>query len=535
MDGMMTRRELVGKTAALAAFGAACTLLPVGCSSSGSDSGSSEDDEEESSASGEKSFVYGTTGYGVEMDDEGMDPHSAYSGWSCVRYGVGETLFRFSDSMEPEPWLATSYEFTDDTHCTIELREGVCFSSGREMDAEAVKECLEDLVAVHDRAAGDLEIASIEADGYTLTIETSEPNPALINYLSDPYGAIVDMQAEVGEDESIGTGPYVATSISDTEVALSKNENYWNGTPALDSVVVRSITDGDTLTYALQSGEIDATYGLPYASYELFEDEDSYNIASCDTSRTFFCQMNFASEIMQDDAVREAIALGVDKEGFVETLLNGRGVAAVGPFTAEMAFGDETVTAETYDPDLACEVLEEAGWVDSDGDGVREKDGQTLSIRWLTYPGRMELPLLAEYAQSTLGEIGFDVEVNSTENHIDERADTSAWDVYASAFVTAPTGDGAYFFTTECLADSTKNYGGYENEELEELAAQLQDEFDSDARAELLTQMQQIILDDHAYLFVSHLTMGIVSRAGVSGIEPHPCDYYEITVDLDVD
>ena len=56
---------------------------------------------------GEKTFVYGTTGYGVQMDDTGLNPHSAYSGWSAVRYGVGETLFKFSDAMEAEPWLAT--------------------------------------------------------------------------------------------------------------------------------------------------------------------------------------------------------------------------------------------------------------------------------------------------------------------------------------------------------------------------------------------------------------------------------------------
>ena len=529
MEGLMTRRRMVGGTIALAACGAAGMLLPAGCSSSGGDSGSGEAD------GGTKRFVFGTTGYGVEMDDAGMDPHEAYSGWSCVRYGVGETLFRFSDEMEPEPWLAESYEFTDETHCVIELREGVRFSSGRDLDAEAVKECLEDLVAVHERAAEDLKIASIEAEGTTLTIETSEPKPALINYLSDPYGAIVDMQAEVGEGDSAGTGPYIATSISDTEVSLTKNEDYWNGTPQVDELVVRSITDGDTLTAALQSGEVDASYGLPYASYELFEDEDAYTIGSCDTTRSFYCQMNCASEIMQDDAVRKAIALGIDKEGFVETLLNGRGVPAVGAYTEEMAFGDETVVAEVYDPEAAMQVLEDAGWTDSDGDGVREKDGQRLSIRWLTYPGRMELPLLAESAQATLGEIGFDVEVNSTENHIEEREDTSAWDVYASAMVTAPTGDGEYFFTSCCLADSSHNYGGYENEELEELAAQLQEEFDADARADLVSQMQQIILDDHAYVFASHLTMGIVARAGVSGIEPHPCDYYEITVDLDVD
>lgn len=478
--------------------------------------------------------MYGTTGYGVEMDDASLNPHSAYSGWSAVRYGVGETLFKFNDNMEPEPWLATSYEFVDDTHCKIVLRDGVTFSSGRAMDGEAVKECLDDLIATHDRAPRDTKITDIVADGNTITIETSEPCPALINYLCDPYGAIIDMQAGVTSDNNVsGTGPYVADSVSDVEISLHKNENYWNGTPKVDHVIVRSITDGDTLTSALQSGEIDASYGLPYASYQLFENS-RYTISDCSTSRVFFGQMNYSSTIIQDDAVRKAIAMGIDKEGFVNTLLNGRGEVATGAFPNSFSFGGQTVTTETYDPEGAKAVLEAAGWVDSDGDGVREKDGQKLTIRWLTYPGRMELPLLAESAQATLGAIGFDVQVNSTANHADIRKQKDAWDVYVSAMVTAPTGDPEYFFTTECMDASTKNFGNYHSDRLESLENQLHTTFDVAERSRLATQMQQTILDDNGYFFTSFLTMGIVADSDVSGLETHPCDYYEITVDLDV-
>lgn len=500
----------------------ACAILLVGC-------GSSESQDEG------KTFVYGTTGYGVEMDDAGLNPHDAYSGWSAVRYGVGETLFKFSDDMQPEPWLAESYEFTDDTHCRITLRDGITFTSGRALDGQAVKECLDDLIANHQRAAADLKISSIEASGNTVTITTSQPCPSLINYLCDPYGAIIDMQAGISSDGNVsGTGPYTATAVSDTEITLTKNENYWDGEPKLDKIVVRSITDGDTLTTALQSGEIDAAYGMPYASYELFSDESNYTIASCDTTRTFFGQVNSQSPIMQDEAVRQALAMGIDKEGFISTLLNNRGVAAVGPFSANLTFGDSTVTSVSYDPDQAKQILEQDGWVDSDGDGIREKNGKTLTIRWLTYPGRMELPLLAESAQATLKDIGFDIQVNSTANHTEIRKDLSAWDVYVSALVTAPTGDPEYFFSASCLTDAAANYGMYSNPDLDALAQQLHTTFDSDERAALATQMQQMILDDYSYFFASHLTMGIVSKAGVSGIEPHPCDYYEITADLDV-
>lgn len=481
-----------------------------------------------SSSSGKKTFVYGTTGYGIDMLDNGTNPHDGYMGWSALRYGVGETLFKFSDAMTPEPWLATAYEFVDDTHVKITLRDDVTFSSGRKMDGAAVKECLDDLIAVHDRAPGDLKIKEITADGQTITIETDGPTPALINYLCDPYGCIIDMQVPEKDSIVVGTGPFIAVKVTDDQMDLVKNENYWGGEVKTDELTVKGFTDGNTLTAGLQSGEIDATYGLPYSSYPLFENNSAYTIDYCETSRQFFGKMNYNSPKM-DEAVRKAISMGIDKEGFVTALLEGHGATSVGPFPASFEFGDSTVTADSYDPEGAKKLLDDAGWTVG-SDGIREKDGQKLSINWLTYSGRMELPLLAESAQATLKDIGIDVQINIAENH-KELWKNGDFDIYVSAMVTAPTGDPEYFFTTHALKDSASNYEGYNNDKLNELAATLHTTFDESERAKIATEMSQIILDDHYMVFASHLQMGIVKAAGVTGIEPHPCDYYEITAD----
>lgn len=435
--------------------------------------------------------------------------------------------------MEIEPWLATDYELVDELTWKITLREGVTFTSGRALDGQAVKECLEHLVEVHDRARGDLMIDTITADGMTVTIKTSEPKPTLLNYLSDPYGCIIDMEAGITEDGIVAaTGPYIATSlISGEEVNLVKNENYWNGTPGFDEITVLTISDGDTLTMALQSGEIDGAYGMPYASYPLFESED-YTFSGCATSRAFFAHMNFESEVIQDPAVRQAIAMGIDKERFVTDLLDGNGYPAVGVYPDNFTFGGDAVTAKEYDPDGARSVLEAAGWVDTDGDGYREKDGQKLTIRWLTYPSRQELPLLAESVQATLKDIGIEVVINCTADHNSIRVDPTAWDIYASAMVTAPTGDPAYFFTTHCLDSSAVNNGHYHSDKLEALAAELSMTFDTDRRGELAVEMQQTLLDDDAFIFCSHLKMSMISQSDVTGLVAHPCDFYEITVDL---
>lgn len=479
-------------------------------------------------------FIYGTTAYGPEMGNAGLNPHENYSGWSTVRYGVGETLFKFTDTMELEPWLAVGYEQLDDYTVKIELRDNVYFSSGRKLDAQAVKECFEHLIEVNDRAPGDLKISGIEADDMSVTIVSSEKVPALLNYLSDPYGAVIDMEYGITEDRNVsGTGPFIAVEVDDNQIKLVKNENYWGGEVKTDEVIVKAITDGDTLTMALQSGEIDASQGLPYASLSLFKDNEDYNISTSDTSRTFFATMNYETESLQDINVRKAIAMGIDKESFTDILLQGNGTKAEGPFPKSFTFGDNEVSTLQYNPKEAVRLLEKAGYTDTDGDGYADKEGKRLTLRWLTYPGRQELPILAEAAQAGLKEIGVELIVNSTANHGDF-IENGEWDIYASAFVTAPTGDPAYFFTTHALETSAKNRGKYFNERLETLAEELSEEFDAQKRSDIAVEMEQIILDDQAFIFASHLKMSFVMKSYVTGFEAHPSDYYELSSGLDI-
>ena len=483
----------------------------------------------ETPAKTEKVFRYGTTAYGIATENAGMDVHESYQGWSAIRYGVGETLFKFNGAMQPEPWLAQKYEFLDDYTVKITLRDDVYFTNGNKMTGNAVKSCLLDLLARHNRAKGDLAITGITAEGQTVTMTSANKVPVLINYLCDPYGCIVDMS---GGNIS-GTGPYMVQSLTQKEVVLVPNKNYWGGEPKLDKIIVSSITDGNTLALALQNGEIDAAQGLPYASLALFKDNPTYKISTDDTSRTFQAAFNFNTPALKDERIRRAIALCMDRDTFARVQLLGNGVAAASPFPPYLPFGGNKVKSPGYDIEQAKTLLATAGWTDTDGDGYVDKNGVPLTLRWLTYTARQELPLLAEAAQSWLKQAGIRLEINATDGYNDylRRGD---WDIYAKAFVTAPTGDAQYYFTAHALADSAYNNGGYRSDAVENLVQQLRGEFDPAKRSELAVQISQQLLDDSAFIYIAHLKMPLVMKTGVQNFAAHPCDYYEVTKDLTV-
>lgn len=471
------------------------------------------------------SVTMGTKEYGTT----GLDPHKQYEGWYAVRFGICETLFKFTDSLEIEPWLAESYKYLDETHVEIKLRENVKFSNGKKMDSAAVKACFDEMLEKQERAKGDTKIKEIKTDGdYKIIIETSEPTPMLINYLSDPYGSIIDVSEPSTENGiRIGTGPYIVKKYTDSEIHLEKNENYRNNNIKINNFTVKKFNDGTSLTNALEAGTIDVATGLPYSSYELFDGKENYNILTTETTRQFYMKMNFNKEIIQDDTVRKAIAMGVDKEGFVESLLLGHGEVSKGPFPKRLSYGDDNVTTPTYDPEAAKNLLEEAGWTDINGDGVREKDGKELKLKLLTYPMRTELPLLAESAQATLKDIGINIDINSTENYSEIRK-SGDYDILLYSAVTAPTGDSDYFFRANSITGASDNLEGYSNPKIDRLQKELHTEFDEKKRKDITVEMTQTVMDDNAYVFVSHIELGVIAKKGIKGIAPHPCDYYYI-------
>ncbi len=150
----------------------------VGCGGNKAEQKTAESRKSSTADTRKTSFVFGDTTFNPENEEPDVNPHNTYSGWACIRYGIGETLFNYSDTMEIEPWLAESYENPDELTWVIHAAGGRhLFQRTGKLDGQAVKECLEHLVEVHERAKGDLMIDTITADGQTVTIKTTEPRP----------------------------------------------------------------------------------------------------------------------------------------------------------------------------------------------------------------------------------------------------------------------------------------------------------------------------------------------------------------------
>ena len=459
-----------------------------------------------------------------------MDPAIKYEGWVTIRNGVAETLFKLDDAMEAQPFLAESFTLSDDKLTyEIKIKDGITFQNGKACDAEAVMKSLQRTMDLNDRAPGDLKIASMEADGQTLKITTSEPNPAFINNLTDPYACIID--AESGEDfetKPIGTGPYMVEKYEeDKQTTYVPYDDYWQGKPGLSKLEVIAIADKDTMVASMQSGDIDMAYGMSYEGQQMLKDNPNYKLLTVATSRVYKVYHNLNNKHLQNANVRKAINMLIDKDTYGSVVMNGFGEPAVGAFPENTVYG-ENLKATEFDVEGAKKLLADEGYADTNGNGTLDKDGEELTLRIVTYSSRAELPMLSEAMQEQFRQVGIDSSINVLESS-SETLKKDEFELAPYAFVTMPTGDPSSYIHSVFATDGVNNFSHYSNPEVDALIKELDAEFDTDKRGEITRKIVQHVLDDDAMCFMDRLKMSIVTTDKVTGVTPHPSDYYQIT------
>lgn len=470
-----------------------------------------------------------------------LDPAVNYNGWVTSRLGVGEALVKLNDDLEIEGCIADTWKNVDETTWEFHIRDGVAFSNGTAVTAEAVKASLERAVAANDRAAEYLKINSMEADGQTLTIRTSEPNAALLNNMCEPVFDIVDttQSDDTIKNAPVCTGPYVVDQfVSEQSVELKKNEKYWGGEVGLDTISVTQIADSDARAMSIQSGEIDITNTIDNTSVTMFSDTSKYNVSSIISPRVNVAYMNNAeSSPLSDIELRKAVSCAVDRESYAGLI---GGSAAHSAYSDATPFGNETITAFSYDTAKAEEILDKAGYADTNGDGYREKtDGLELKLRYLQSAdhGSSDSAILATAVQSDLKKVGINMEILAVENLSDYQT-KGDFDFYTGNDNSAPTGDPQVWLETMYTGLGTsgkKNLTGFKDDRIDEIVNKFKSTFDTEERYKLAAEASQILNDDAANLFLTNSYLNMVSAAKVKNAVQPVADFYFITKDITVE
>ena len=231
---------------------------------------------------------------------------------------------------------------------------------------------------------------------------------------------------------------------------------------------------------------------------------------------------------LSDKALRQALLRGLDKETYCNTLLEGGATAGKAPVPPTLDFGfDDLKDENSYDPDSAKKILDEAGYKDVDGDGfVETPDGDPLVLDFVIYTSRAELGVYAQAAQASLKEIGINVNLNtvSYETLLDMR-DSGQYDLLIWNVLVANTGDPENYLRENWYSSSANNTAGYNNPEVDKLLDELAQTFDEDKRKDLIIDIQQDIMDDAATVFFGYETTYLFSNKKVTGVKMYPMDY----------
>ncbi|MCB8818225.1 ABC transporter substrate-binding protein [Desulfosporosinus shakirovi] len=414
-----------------------------------------------------------------------LDPRIDYTAGVPVSMGVCETLFKLNnETLKVEPHLADTYTHPDEYTWEITLRDGISFTSGEPLTAEAAKAALEYSLAGIERLDKILDLKSLEAEGQVLTIKTNSPAATLPSLLTDASTIIYDTKA--GSDyarQIVGTGPYILESMDDEgNCELVKNKAYWQGEPAADLVHTKWITNGNALALALQSGELDYAEIAP-ADMPLFENKADYQVTGYDSHRTYFLFLNPENTFTTDPALRKALCYSIDRDSYIASIFNGNGTKTTACFPAWSGFSAD-ISAEDYDLEKAKQILSVAGYQDSNGDGNLEKDGKEVSLSLMTYAGNPEFPVLCEVIQDQLATLGIHSEIVVSDGIVNDLKKGN-WNIATYGYNTLSLGDSYNFLQPVFYTDAFSNFTHFSNPQVDALLDEMKETADMEKRKEL--------------------------------------------------
>ena len=453
------------------------------------------------------------------------------------RAGVTETLIKIDFDGQVKPYLAQSWNLRDDSAWEFKLREDVSFHDGAPLTGQSVVEALSYLHGVPNPPRGFTSdtLESVEAvESHTVVIRSGTLDVLLPTRLAGPTTAILADGAYDSRGDgppspvSAGTGPFVVEDkISIESLAVARNEDYWNGMAAIDEGEVLYVSDGLVRSAMLETGEADFVRHLPVSQLPLFEDSTEFVVHRDQQPRTVTLYINNRKGPFSDVNVRKAAQHAVDRQAIVDSVLEGVGEPAVGPFAPAEAWVNSGLAPYEFDPQASKDLLAEAGY----GEGE-------LKVSIWTYPSRAEFPAMSVAIHEMLNEGGFNAEIRLAPYG------ALVDDVFAGNFDMFLVSRGhlidAYdpegFFTADysCESMDVSNYSNYCNPEVDALLEQARPLSDSQARYEIYREIQDILHEEAATVFINYTDQVFAYGNHVLNWQPHLLEYYMLTPELDI-
>ncbi len=438
------------------------------------------------------------------------------------------TLLDYDEAAEPRPYLAESIEVAEDNRSvTFRLRRDVRWHDGEVTDAHDVaftyETVTDPLTAFPNAAFWDHYVKGPEGvevlDDYTVRIRM-QPHADFL----DPFRTLGilprHLLADVPRDQlkqhpyglqcPVGNGPFVfvAHEAQDRWV-FEANPTFspsLGGRPFVDRYVYRVIPEQTTILTELLTENIDVYIGPRPDQAQAILDADHLDLKRYPSRQYVFVGWNARRPQLADPRVRRAITLGTDREEIVDAILQGYGkVANAGVPPFHWAYDAEATASVGHDPEAAAALLDSAGWIDRDGDGVRENaDGVPLSISIKYNTGNQQRQDIAEIMQAQLVGIGIDVRPQVVEwATLLQQINTPElrdFDGVVMGWVVEYKLDDTDLFHSERI-DQPYAWSGTRNPEIDRLLEELSRVVDRDEARALWNEYQRVIMEEQPYTF----------------------------------
>ncbi|WP_404332461.1 glutathione ABC transporter substrate-binding protein [Mesobacillus maritimus] len=462
-----------------------------------------EDNEETPTAQGGGELVFVTPSDAPTLDPHGMNDTATTNATSQIF----ERLTEFAPDGSVVPSLAEEFNPVDDTTWEFKLRQGVKFHDGSDFTAEAVKMSLERILDpdfASPRAVVLNMITEVNiVDDHTVEMKTAEPFAPLPAHLAHNAGSIIAPSAIEEEnnggkkvDENpVGTGPFkYDTWNRGAEIKFVKNDDYWGEKAKVDSIVFKVIPEQATRVAMLETGEAHVML-LGSSDVKQVESMDGIELDRVEGTRMDYVGFNLNKKPFDNEKVRQAIGMAINKNDIVEGILDGQGVAAVGPLAPTVVGNSQDLKALEFDVEAAKALLAEAGF----------PDGFETSI--YVNEGSKERSDIAELVQAQLAQIGIDVSIEIIEwGAFLEKTAAGEHEMFVLGWTTV-TGDadyGLYALFHSSMHGSPGNRAFYSNDKVDELLDKGRTSTDQDERNAAYAEVSQILIDEAPMIYLQH-------------------------------